>query len=191
MSSSSLAPVGAQLSAAAVPRLPRVNARLKRLIRSRLTVVAAAMIVLYCVAFLFAPGIARFDPLDMAAGPRLYPPNILHWMGTDEFGRDVFSRIVYGARIALTVGASAAMLAALIGSLLGILAGYFGGSLDRLLSIVIDMIFAFPGTLLAIALAVFLSPSVRTVVLAITVVQSPHFGRIIRGATMGVKAQQY
>jgi peptide/nickel transport system permease protein len=192
MSSSRLAPAGALLAAASLPlQLPRIKTRLGRVFRSPLMVLAAVVIVLYCLAFLFAPGIARFDPLDMAAGPRLYPPNIMHWMGTDEYGRDVFSRVVYGARIALTVGASAALIAAVIGSLLGILAGYFGGILDRLLSIVIDMIFAFPATLLAIALAVFLSPSVRTVVLAITFVQSPHFGRVVRGATIGVKSQQY
>jgi peptide/nickel transport system permease protein len=143
------------------------------------------------VAFVFAPAIAPFDPLGMSAGPRLYPPNMLNWMGTDEFGRDVYSRVLYGARIAVTVGVSAAFMAAVIGSAMGILAGYFGGLLDRLLTIVIDMIFAFPTTLLAIALAVFLSPSMRTVILAITVVQAPHFGRVLRGASISAKTQLY
>jgi peptide/nickel transport system permease protein len=176
---------------AVVVSSPGLAKAFSRFVRSRLTVVAALVLALYVLTFVFAPAIARFDPLSMSAGPRLYPPNTLNWMGTDEFGRDVYSRVVYGARIALTVGASAAFTAAIVGSALGLLAGYFGGLLDRLLSIVIDMIFAFPTTLLAIALAVFLSPSVKTVILAITVVQSPHFGRVIRGATISVKTLTY
>jgi peptide/nickel transport system permease protein len=154
-------------------------------------VLAATLIAIYFVAAVFAPAIAPHDPLDMSAGPRLYPPNVVHWFGTDEFGRDIFSRAVHGARIAFTVGVSAALVASIVGSTIGLLAGYFGGLADRAASMLIDLIFAFPTILLAIALAVFLNPRIETVILAIAFVQSPHFARVARGATLAVKEQPY
>jgi peptide/nickel transport system permease protein len=153
--------------------------------------VAAAIIGLYLVAALLAPVLAPYDPLDMSAGPRLYPPNIVNWFGTDEFGRDIFSRALYGARIAFTVGVGAALIASIVGSAVGILGGYFGGLADRAVSMLIDLVFAFPTILLAIALAVFLSPKMETVIVAIAFVQSPHFARVVRGATLVVKEQPY
>jgi peptide/nickel transport system permease protein len=153
--------------------------------------VASAVILLYAIAAVFAPALARYDPLDMSAGPRLYPPNIVHWFGTDEFGRDIFSRILYGARIACVVGVSASLAASILGSTIGMLAGYFGGLTDRLVSMLIDLVFAFPTILLAIALAVFLSPKMETVILAIAFVQSPLIARVVRGATLAVKGQHY
>lgn len=169
-------------------RLPRP---VQRFLRHRPAVLGASLILVYCLAALFAPALARYDPLSMSAGPRLYPPNIIHWFGTDEFGRDIFSRVLYGARIAFTVGVSAAVAAALAGSAIGMLGGYFGGLVDRAVTMLIDLVFAFPTILLAIALAVFLSPKMETVILAIAVVQSPHFARVVRGATLAVKAQPF
>jgi peptide/nickel transport system permease protein len=164
---------------------------LKRFLRHRPAVCATAVIAGYLVAALLAPIIASYNPLDMAAGPRLYPPNVQNWFGTDEFGRDVFSRVVYGARIGVTVGASAALIAALVGSPIGLLGGYFGGPTDRLVTMLVDLVFAFPTILLAIVLAVFLGPSMQTVILAIAFVQAPHFARVVRGATLAVAAQPY
>jgi peptide/nickel transport system permease protein len=164
---------------------------LRRFLRHRPAVCAAGVIVVYLLAAVLAPVIAPYNPLDMAAGPRLYPPNVQNWFGTDEFGRDIFSRVVYGARIGVTVGASAALLAALLGSTLGLLAGYFGGPADRLVTMLVDLVFAFPTILLAIALAVFMGSSMQTVILAIAFVQAPHFARVVRGATLAVTAQPY
>jgi peptide/nickel transport system permease protein len=163
----------------------------QRFLRHRPAVCAAAIIAGYLVAAVLAPVLAPYNPLDMAAGPRLYPPNVQNWFGTDEYGRDVFSRVLYGARIGVTVGACAALLAALVGSTIGLLAGYFGGLLDRLVTMLIDLVFAFPTILLAIALAVFMGPSMQTVILAIAGVQVPHFARVVRGATLAVAAQPY
>lgn len=176
---------GAPAPARALPSAVR------RFLRHQPAVVAASLIGVYLVAAVFAPVLAPFDPLDMSAGPRLYPPNVVHWFGTDEFGRDVFSRVLYGARIAFIVGVTAALAAALVGSTVGMIAGYFGGLVDRLVTILIDLIFAFPTILLAIAVAVFLSPKMETVIIAISVVQSPHFARVVRGATLAVKAQTF
>jgi peptide/nickel transport system permease protein len=91
----------------------------------------------YLVAAVLAPVIAPYDPLSMSAGPRLYPPNGVHWFGTDEFGRDVFSRVLYGARIAFVVGVTAALAAAIVGSTVGMIAGYLGGVVDRLVTMLI------------------------------------------------------
>src|SRR5262249_45827967 len=90
------------------PRLPKP---IQRFLKHKPAVVAAGIILLYLIGALIAPLVAQFDPLDMSAGPRLYPPNIVHWFGTDEFGRDIFTRVLFGARIAFTVGVSAALIA--------------------------------------------------------------------------------
>src|SRR5262245_17664911 len=144
-----------------IARVPAVSSRwegaltgrglphaVRRFLRHRPAVFAASTIVLDLMVALLAPFIAPYDPLDMAAGPRLYPPNVQNWFGTDEYGRDVFSRVVYGARIAFTVGCAAALAAALVGSTIGLLGGYFGGALDRVVTVGIDLVFAFPTILL-------------------------------------------
>jgi peptide/nickel transport system permease protein len=168
--------------------LPRA---LRRFLRHRPAVFAATVIMVYLIAALLAPLLAPYDPLSTAAGPRLYPPNVQNWFGTDEYGRDVFSRVVFGARIAFTVGVSAALGAALLGSTIGMLGGYLGGRADRAVTIAIDLVFAFPTILLAVALAVFMGSSMQTVILAIACVQAPHFARVVRGATLAVKQQPY
>jgi peptide/nickel transport system permease protein len=152
---------------------------------------AAVIVCVFAFAALFAPLIAINDPLDQTVGPRLYPPNVVLWFGTDEFGRSVYSRVVYGSRIAFTVGIASALAAALAGSLLGLAGGYFGGLLDWAITIVVDLLYAFPTILLAIALAVVLGPSMQTVIVAIAIVQAPHFARIARGTTLQVRAQPY
>ena len=157
--------------------------------------VGAAVIGVYLITALLANVLAPYDPLDMSAGPRLAAPDARHWFGTDEFGRDVLSRVIYGARIAFTVGVFSASAAAILGSTIGVLGGYFGGLVDRAVTILIDLIFAFPTILLAIAVAVFLTgggmPPVLPVVIALCVVQSPHFARVVRGATLAIKAQPF
>jgi peptide/nickel transport system permease protein len=175
------------------PVLPRstLTQPLRRFLRHRPAVLAAVVISIYVLAALLAPVIAHDDPLDMSAGPRLYPPNIVNWFGTDEFGRDVFSRVVHGARIAFIVGLGSSLIALLAGALIGTVAGFLGGVVDRLVTMLIDLLYAFPTLLLAIALAVFLSPSMQTVIVAISIVQIPHFARVSRGAALATKAHAY
>jgi len=167
----------------------------RRLGWHRPALVGAAVIGAYLGTALLAGILAPYNPLDMSAGARLSMPDTAHWFGTDEFGRDVLTRVMYGARIAFTVGVLSATAAALLGSTIGVLGGYFGGALDRVVTMVIDLIFAFPTVLLAIALATFLSggrmPPAVPVIIALCVVQSPHFARVLRGATLTVKAQVY
>jgi peptide/nickel transport system permease protein len=159
--------------------------------RHRPALLATLLIALYGIAAIFAPLVAPHDPLDMSVAPRLYPPNIENWFGSDEYGRDIFSRIVYGARIAFAVGTCAALLAGVIGSSVGVAGGYAGGYVDRAVTVLIDLVFAFPTILLAIAVAVFMGPSMQTVILAIAFVQAPHFARVARGATLAVKEQLF
>src|SRR6266481_3235654 len=99
--------------------------------------VGAAVIGVYLITALLANVLAPYDPLDMSAGPRLAAPDARHWFGTDEFGRDVLSRVIYGARIAFTVGVFSASAAAILGSTIGVLGGYFGGLVDRAVTILI------------------------------------------------------
>lgn len=183
-----ISPIQWRVRAASRRTLPRP---ILRFLHHRPAVVAATIICIYAIAAIFAPLIAHNDPLDMSAGPRLYPPNVEEWFGTDEFGRDIFSRVVYGARIAFTVGISAALLAGVVGSAGGIIGGFAGGLVDRLVTMAIDLVFAFPTILLAVAVAVFMGPSMQTVILAISFVQAPHFARVARGATLGAKEQMY
>jgi peptide/nickel transport system permease protein len=164
---------------------------MRRFLRHRPAVLAATLIAIYALAGIFAPLVAPHDPLDLSVGPRLYPPNVENWFGTDEYGRDIFSRVVFGARIAFTVGLGAALLACLFGSAIGIAGGYVGGLTDRLVTVLIDLVFAFPTILLAIAVAVFMGPSMQTVILAIAFVQAPHFARVVRGASLAAKQQMY
>jgi len=168
---------------------------LRRFSRHRPAIVGAAVIGVYLITALLANVLAPYDPLDMSAGLRLATPDAAHWLGTDEFGRDVLSRVIYGARIAFTVGVLSASAAAILGSTIGVLGGYFGGLLDRAVTMLIDLIFAFPTLLLAVAVAAFLTggevPPAVPVIIALCVVQSPHFARVVRAATLAIKAQPY
>jgi peptide/nickel transport system permease protein len=188
IATSSAAPLGWTAQLSRRRGLPRP---LRRFLRHRPAAISALIIVIYLVAAAFAPLLTARDPLDMSAGPRLYPPNPVHWFGTDEYGRDIFTRVLFGARIALTVGLSSSLIACCIGSAIGLLAGYMGGLVDRVISMAIDLVFAFPTILLAIALAVFMNPSMQTVIVALAIVQSPHFARVIRAAILSTKQQPY
>src|ERR1700694_3469637 len=129
----------------------------------------AVSVVLVLLA-LFAPWIAPRNPSAQSLQERLLPPNAHHWMGTDELGRDVLSRTLYGARVSLLVGISVVLGAGVVGLALGSLAGYFGGTFDRFVNIIlINSFLSFPGILLAIAFAAFLGPGLDKVILALTV----------------------
>ncbi len=138
----------------------------------------------------FAPLIAPYDPVK-SAGEALQPPSSKHLMGTDNLGRDVFSRIVFGSRVVLAVVLSAATISMIVGVPLGLISGYFGGKLDRALSMLMDSMYAFPGLILAIAIAAVLGPSVINAVVAISVVYIPTYYRMIRGQTLSLKSRLF
>ncbi|MCP4687540.1 MAG: ABC transporter permease, partial [Desulfobacterales bacterium] len=145
--------------------------------------------VLFMAAF--AGYIAPFDPHDQAAGPQLAPPGAEHLLGTDNLQRDVFSRIVYGSRTILGVAILAAIISSLVGITLGLISGYWGGIFDKLISLVMDSVYSFPGLILAIAFAAMLGPGIISITLAVAVIYIPTYFRLVRGQTLTIKEELY
>jgi peptide/nickel transport system permease protein len=139
----------------------------------------------------FGPAVAPFGPTEQFIADRLKPPGDPYLLGTDEFGRDIFSRLLYGARISFQVGAIAVGIAGTIGTLLGLIAGYVGGWVDNLLTLAMDVVFAFPAILLAIAIISLLGNNLTNAMIAIAIVYAPTFMRIVRGATLSIRHSAY
>jgi peptide/nickel transport system permease protein len=163
---------------------------IRRLLKRK--TVAAGLIVLFVFVLLavFAPMIAPYSPSKLSIVNRLKPPSELYWFGTDEFGRDVFSRTIYAGRLSLLVGADVVFLSSIIGITLGLLAGFFQ-KLDTPIARLIDAMMAFPDILLAIALVAALGPSLTTVIIALSVVYSPRLARIVRASTLVIRELPY
>ena len=163
---------------------------IRRLLKRK--TVAAGLIVLFIFVLLavFAPMIAPYSPSKLSIVNRLKPPSELYWFGTDEFGRDVFSRTIYAGRLSLLVGAAVVFLSSVIGITLGLLAGFFQ-KLDTPIARLIDAMMAFPDILLAIALVAALGPSLTTVIIALAVVYSPRLARIVRASTLVIRELPY
>jgi peptide/nickel transport system permease protein len=150
---------------------------------------AALVLGLLLVAAL-APALAPHDPRAQVSR-RLLPPGLAHPLGTDEFGRDILSRIVYGSRISLYVGALAVAIALVFGGTAGLVAGYLGGRVDSVIMRLMDIVFAFPPVILAVALSGILGPSLTNAMVAIGIVYTPTFARVARGPTLSVKESEY
>jgi len=148
-----------------------------------------AVVAVLAVAIL-APAIAPTDPTAQGAG-RLLPPSAAHPMGTDELGRDVFSRIVHGSRISLRVALVSVGLAVVLGVTLGVLAGFYGGTFDTLIMRLVDILLAFPGLVLAIVITGLLGPDLTNAMIAIGIIYAPQFARVARGAVLAVMAEPY
>jgi peptide/nickel transport system permease protein len=153
-------------------------------------VIGAVVILLFILIAIFAPVIAPFDPNEISRNRR-DAPSSTHWMGTDELGRDVLSRVIYGARISLRVGLIAVSIGLVAGSVLGLVAAYFGGWLDAVIMRVIDVLLAFPGILLAIGIIAVLGPSLFNVMIAIGIELIPVYTRTARASTLSVKELEY
>ncbi len=152
---------------------------------------AGAVILFVIIAVtVLAPYIAPYDPTDFVADPFI-PPNSHYLMGTDKLGRDIFSRVVYGAQTIMIVAMLSAILSSLGGVPLGLLSGFTGGKLDRVLSLVMDSIYSFPGLILAIAMAAMLGPGVVNISIAIAVIYVPTYYRMVRGQVLSVKEELY
>ncbi len=164
---------------------------LRRLVRRRGAVVGMAVIATFILLALFAPLIAPYDPIATSWTLVRKPPSALHWFGTDELGRDVLSRMIYGARASLLAGAISVGIALCIGVPFGLLSGYRGGFIDALISRITDAMLACPFLILAIALAAFLGPSLGNAMIAIGITTTPIFIRLTRGQTMNVKVEDY
>ena len=165
---------------------------LRRLRTNRLAFIGFLIIVATVLIALFAPLIAPYDPTAMDTANRFAPPGSPgHILGTDEFGRDVLSRIIYGSRVSLLVATVAVGLATTIGGGTGLLVGFIGGRLDTYMMRVVDVLFAIPALMLALGVVGLLGPSARSVTIALGVAYSPLFARIIRSAAVGTRSQGY
>lgn len=171
-------------------RARRLGLGIHRSSLSRSALACAAFIAVLTVVAVCAPLITTASPTDVAPAERLLPPSAQHWLGTDDLGRDVFARLVYGARTSLIVGAAAMLGAAGVGVLLGLVAGYYYRA-DNLIMRILDGLMAFPGILLAIAITTSLGPSLTNVVVALVVVYAPVVARVVRSSTLVNKRRLY
>lgn len=153
--------------------------------------VGLGLFLLVCLLAILAPVLAPHDPLDQNILFRLKPPSAEHWMGTDYYGRDVLSRLMYGARISLTIGLLAIGIALIIGSLIGLIAGYFGGRTDIIIMQIMDVLLAFPSLILGLVVVAMLGPSISNLVIAIALTAIPPIARIARAPTITVKEREF
>ena len=168
------------------------NSLLIRLLRNPSSAIGLILIILYFTAALL--GIFSwlpYSPIEQHVQDRMQAPNQQYLMGTDEFGRDIFSRILRGATNSLKVGIISVTLASVVGIMLGSIAGYVGGNFDNILMRVMDMFFAFPAILLALAIVAALGTGTRNTILAISIVYMPIFARVARGPTLTIKSMEY
>jgi len=159
--------------------------------RNRAATLGALFLFLVCLGAIFAPLIAPYDPVQIKLVVKLKPPSFEHLMGTDHFGRDVFSRMLYGGRTSLSVGLLVVGFAFAFGVPLGLASGYFGGKVDNLLMRLVDAFLTFPPLLLAVALVGLLGPDIQNVMLALGLVQAPILARMVRGSTLAVRGEVY
>lgn len=149
------------------------------------------VVLFFILLAIFADLIAPFGFKETELANKHLPPSSTHWFGTDEFGRDILSRVIYGARISLRVGFLAVCGSVIAGSLLGIVAGYYGRWVDGIISRVFDILLAFPSILLAIAIVAILGPSLQNAMIAITIINVPTFGRLLRSRVLSIKEEEY
>jgi peptide/nickel transport system permease protein len=157
-----------------------------KLFRRKLVLAGASILVIVTLLALFAPWITPYGPMAMKISDRMQSPNPAHWFGTDELGRDVFSRVVFGARYSLMIGASVVLISVTGGVLLGLTAGFFR-RLDGPIMRVVDAMMSFPDILLAIALVAVLGASMTNVILALAIVYTPRVARVVRASTLVVR----
>lgn len=170
-----------------------VHAYITRLLRLKpktTTLIASSFLILMVLVAIFAPLLATHDPAELAPSSRLQSASTEYWLGTDAYGRDVFSRVVYGARVSLTVGVGVALLTVLIGLPLGLLTGYFR-TLDAILMRFMDGLMAIPGILAAIAIVSLTSANIWTLMIAITVPEIPQVVRLVRSQVLATREEAY
>lgn len=164
---------------------------LKHLLRNRGAVVGIVIILFFVLASLAAPILAVHSPTDTSLVNRLQPRSAEHWLGTDELGRDLYSRMLYGGRISLNIGIISVLIGAVIGVPLGAVSGYYGGKFDIVSQRFIDIMIAFPGILLAIVVVTVLGVGVQNVMIATGIASVPIYARLVRGSVLSIKEQSY
>lgn len=164
---------------------------LQRMLHNRGAMVGLAIVVLMALSALLAPMLAPYDPIQMAPADRLSPPSPAHWFGADLYGRDILSRVLFGARLSLRVGLLSILIGGSAGTLLGLLAGYYGRTTDEMIMRLMDVMLAFPGILLALVIVAFLGAGQNNVIIAVGVGLVPAFARLVRGSVLSTKENLY
>ncbi|WP_249871355.1 ABC transporter permease [Oceanobacillus saliphilus] len=164
---------------------------LKQLLKNRFAVIGFTIIVLFVLLGIVAPLLTPYTYQEQNLVNRLQPPSAENWFGTDHIGRDVFTRLAYGARVSLQVGFFAVTGALIFGTMLGIVAGYFGRWVDMIISRIFDILLAFPSILLAIAIVAILGPSLENALIAIAIINIPIFGRLVRSKVISLREEEY
>jgi peptide/nickel transport system permease protein len=172
-------------------RQSEIRAVLRHLVRNRGAVIGLVIIGSFVAAAILAPVIATHSPTDTSVVTRLQPASGEHWLGTDEVGRDLFSRMVYGGRISLNIGIISVVIGIVIGVPVGAISGYYGGRLDIITQRFIDIMIAFPGILLAIVVVTVLGVGVTNVMIATGIASVPIYARLVRGSVLAAKEQSY
>jgi peptide/nickel transport system permease protein len=185
-----------ETSGLVVPSVPRREHRTRSMVwrfvrRKPMGALGGLIVCLLVLMAVFADRIAQHDPYQVRAMQRFQPPGKAFWSGTDDFGRDVFSRVVYGARISLQIGISSVLLGTSVGALAGLISGYFGSRPDLVIQRVMDAMMAFPTLVLALAVVAALGASLPNVILAVALTLIPAANRVVRSVALGVRATDY
>jgi peptide/nickel transport system permease protein len=173
------------------PRIEAYKAFWKRLSKNKAAVVGGFFILLFIVVSIVGPFLTTKDPTEVMVLNKLQPPSAEFWFGTDNFGRDIFTRIIHGMSLTLKVGFLSVAIGGSIGVIFGIVSGYYGGKIDTIIMRVMDVLLAFPGILLALAIVSVLGGSLQNVIIAVAVFSVPAFARIVRSSTLSVRQLEY
>jgi peptide/nickel transport system permease protein len=173
------------------PEISEANEIIHAVNRSPLTLVGFSLILTLILVAIFAPTIAPYDPIAMNLSNRLAPPSVSHLLGTDELGRDILSRIIYGTGVALKIMVIVLLIDLPLGLFLGIIAGYFGGWMDEIIMRTADIFMAFPRLILAMAIGAALGPSLVNTMIAIAITMWPTYARLARGETLSIKERVF
>jgi peptide/nickel transport system permease protein len=169
----------------------RLGSALYFLRRNPRMIIGGAIVLAWLFIAAFAPFVAPYDPIKVNVADSLSPPGPAHWLGTDDLGRDVLSRVMWGSRVSLSVGVISVSIGLLVGTSLGLAAGYLGGKFDLLIMRGIDALLAFPALILAIAITSALGPQIQNAMIAIGVVAIPAYARLTRGQVLAVRAREF
>ncbi|TSJ65392.1 ABC transporter permease [Allobacillus salarius] len=180
-----------QMNSEEIEETTPLKETLQQLRKNRMAITGFLIIVFFLILGIFAPVLTPYGFEDQDPVNRLLTPSAEHWLGTDNLGRDIFTRIAYGARISLYVGFFAVIGALIFGTLLGIFAGYFGRWIDMLISRIFDILLAFPSILLAIAVVAILGSSLENALIAIAIINIPIFGRLVRSKVISLREEEY
>ena len=164
---------------------------LRRLAQSKGAMVGLAILLLLVLMAVFAPAIAPYDPLELNARDYMQPPGVHHLFGADPLGRDVLSRVIFGARISLVIGTISVSIGMVLGTSIGLVSGYYGGWIDGVLMRIVEVMLAFPGVLLALVIVSILGPSLRNLMVAVGISSIPTYARLTRASALSAREELY